>query len=274
MILTSSDLIKSVRSKMMLSKVNSSKNWDNEGIILTAHEILLSMQAEIANAAPKLYQQSRRVPLKQIIRIPSDAISNDIEIRDEDGDLVSPEQYRFEGSNIIFNAQVKRGFVNLVYPRCISRLVPLANANDDYERAGTRIRHINDDLITCDYIPLHWLSGMLLDLYSPFMPEPILRDIEAINMDSSDNSIILNVKTAIKATGYYLCAAGETVMPQIPQQMFAYFSKKVAIACLSALGDEQAARLLSLGMDQERAESLNQVSSDATIPPALFEPNF
>lgn len=258
MIFNASDLIQSVRLKMDVPETEGS-NISNEHIILIANEEITSLYPKIQNINKQIY--SSIISYDEGLSyysLPHSCFGLINEIRM--GKLKIPScEYEILGNQIKFH-DIPQDPIDVIYQKRPAKLVALLDPNaKNCGLSVSKVVHKEEnqkDHIMVPMIPSEWFAGDEIDFYTQHSFHP---QMEGVSIEEIDGrKIFLNTDDIMK--GFYACKAGETVIPPVPDEVFPILCQKVAASALAAQGDQDAARIISAGIDEKTSDALNQIA--------------
>jgi hypothetical protein len=95
--------------------------------------------------------------------------------------------------------------------------------------------------ISLDTVPDNFADTQYYDVVQNISPNKIVHyDLQANSLDQTTLSISFPAsETNQLVSGFFITAAEETIVPNIPTELHPILAQRVAIACLEAMGDEQ-----------------------------------
>ena len=254
----SGDLTQSVRFKMDVP-VSEGSNISNEHIIMIANEEITSLYPKIQNINKQIYSAIAAYDEGQsVYPLPNTCFGLINEIRMGSEKIPSCE-YEILGNLLRFHSIPERPF-DVIYQKKPAKLVPLLDPNaNNYGLTVSKVvakSEADREHITVPMLPHEWFKDDELDFYTHHSFHPQIENvaIEEIN----DRKLFLNTTGIMK--GFYVCKAGETVIPPIPSEVFPVLCQKVAASTLAAQGDQVAAQMVSAGIDEKISDALEQIA--------------
>jgi hypothetical protein len=176
----------------------------------------------------------------------------------EFGAIGTRSGWYFEGDELVFPALPSEGSVRVYYQRALPRLVEVSDCAKIKSIAGYSIT-------TDDPRPTWVVVGEITDIVkgsSPFTT--IGTDLEVlgtagtdeIELDPFDVAACSQPGNLVTKRFDYVCRAGATCYPPIPQEWHAALASCITVRVLEALGDTQAAMLASSGRDRRIAAAV------------------
>ena len=133
------------------------------------------------------------------------------------------------------------------YLRMIFYIRPNELVEDKYAGIITNIDRTTG-IITMSNFPDNFSSIKLFDFLSAGTPNRIYNyDIPVVATDSNTKSITLNpsnISPDLKI-GDHICEQGKCIVPLLPTELHPILAQKVALTCVEAMGDQEAAALLT-----------------------------
>lgn len=159
----------------------------------------------------------------------------------------------FEGDGLVFPSLPDQGSVRVYYQRALPRLVEVSDC--------AKIRNFAGYTITTTDPIASWIAvGEIVDIVRGSSPFPVISaDVEVLSVTPPDefelgpfdDTAVSEPNDLVTKRIDYVCRAGATCYPPIPQEWHAALASCITVRVLEALGDAQAA-MLARGVREQR----------------------
>lgn len=175
----------------------------------------------------------------------------------EFGAIGTRSGWYFEGDQLVFPALPSQGSVRIYYQRALPRLVEVSDC--------AKIKSFAGYTITTDNPPPSWIvADEIVDIVKGSSPFGTIGTdltvlsvlVDEIEIDPFDDTAVSEPGGLVTKRWDYLCRAGATCYPPIPQEWHAALASCITVRVLEALGDTQAAMLARGVRDQRLAAAV------------------
>lgn len=173
------------------------------------------------------------------------------------------QTYSFYVENDMIKLVNKYTIANATALRMYFEMTPSALVEDKYAAVIQNINTITGQ-ITVDQVPSNFAANTKFDFIDANSPNKLsMYDQPVINVDVQSKILTFDVSkfpSEITA-GDYICAAGESIVPQIPTELHPMLAQMAAVALLESLGDQQAIQIAAARLQKMKETTVDLIDN-------------